>query len=203
MFRRKCCEDRQQANTNEEPEDPNAAPVKKQRQADLSKAISQQWKSLSAEEKQYWEDLAKEKKKEHEQMYPNYVYRPQRTKKTKKGKGKKDGEDGEDQISFVMPIPAPRIADCNQARRARSQPTPPPAFQTIQLPTVYMPSCPPSPTGIPRISRRASYVPPPTDADPSTHFEYMPQDAALPPTFHRPHFNAMVSHLCNSRSEAH
>ncbi|TFK39213.1 hypothetical protein BDQ12DRAFT_585194, partial [Crucibulum laeve] len=53
---------------------------KKQRQADLSKTISQQWKGLSPEERQYWEQLAKEKKKEHEQMYPNYVYRPQRAK---------------------------------------------------------------------------------------------------------------------------
>ncbi|EKM57705.1 uncharacterized protein PHACADRAFT_58554, partial [Phanerochaete carnosa HHB-10118-sp] len=42
LFRRKCCEDRNQA--QEDPEDPAAAPAKKQRQADLSKAISQQWK---------------------------------------------------------------------------------------------------------------------------------------------------------------
>jgi hypothetical protein len=194
LFRRKCCEDRQQA--HEEPEDPTASPVKKQRQADLSKAISQQWKSLTPEEKQYWEDLAKEKKKEHEQMYPNYVYRPQRVKKSKKGKGKKAEDDGEDRISFVMPIPAPRDVNISQGRRACSAPTPPPAYQTIQLPTLPMPSCPPSPTGVPRISRRASYVPPPTDADPSTRFEYMPQDAILPPTFQRPQFNAMVSNSC-------
>ena len=42
--------------------DGSAPPTKKQRQADLSKTISQQWKSLSADERQYWEDLAKEKK---------------------------------------------------------------------------------------------------------------------------------------------
>lgn len=195
LFRRKCCEDRNQA--HEDPEDPAAAPVKKQRQADLSKAISQQWKSLSAEERQYWEDLAKEKKKQHEEMYPNYVYRPQRVKKTKKGKGKKADEgEGDPGISFVMPVPTPprslsRGANASSGRRACSAPTPPPAFQTIQLPTVFMPSCPPSPTGIPRISRRASYVPPPTDADPSTHFEYMPQDAILPPSFQRPQYSAM------------
>ncbi|THV03647.1 hypothetical protein K435DRAFT_580310, partial [Dendrothele bispora CBS 962.96] len=47
---------------------------------DLSKTISQQWKSLSTEERQYWEHMAKEKKKEHEALYPNYVYRPQRVK---------------------------------------------------------------------------------------------------------------------------
>lgn len=197
LFRRKCCEDRQQA--LEEAEEATSAPVKKQRQADLSKAISQQWKSLPAEERQYWEDLAKEKKKEHEQMYPNYVYRPQRVKKSKKGKGRRpDGEEGEDGISFIMPVPSPprslsRGASLSQGRRACSAPTPPPAFQTIQLPTVFMPSCPPSPTGIPRISRRSSYVPPPTDADPSTRFEYMPDDAVLPSTFQRPQYDAMVS----------
>jgi hypothetical protein len=93
LFRRKCCEDRQQA------EDVAASadgPTKKQRQADLSKTISQQWKSLSAEERQFWEQMAKDKKKEHEQLYPNYVYRPQRAKdkdgKTK-NKSKKFDED--------------------------------------------------------------------------------------------------------------
>ena len=199
LFRRKCCEDRQQAIDDAEE---TAAPIKKQRQADLSKAISQQWKSLSTDERQYWEDLAKTKKKEHELMYPNYVYRPQRVKKSKKGKGKlADGEqEGDDGISFVIPVPSPprslsRGAAISQGRRACSAPTPPPAFQTIQLPTVFMPSCPPSPTGIPRISRRASYVPPPNEADPSTSFEYMPHNAVLPPTFQRPQFDAMVSSL--------
>ncbi|EJF58387.1 high mobility group box domain-containing protein, partial [Dichomitus squalens] len=73
LFRRKKCEERQAA---QEDDDGASGPVKKQRQADLSKTISQQWKSLPPEERQYWEDLAKEKKKEHEAMYPNYVYRP-------------------------------------------------------------------------------------------------------------------------------
>ena len=192
LFRRKCCEDRQQA--QDEGDESAPQPVKKQRQADLSKTISQQWKALPAEERQYWEDLAKEKKKEHEQMYPNYVYRPQRVKKSKKGKGKRgDGEEGEDSISFVMPVPSPPRSLSREsgyshghARRAISAPTPPPAYQTIQLPTVYMPSCPPSPTGIPRISRRASYIPPPTDSGPTTRFEYLPQGTVLPPTLERP-----------------
>jgi hypothetical protein len=55
-------------------------PGKKQRQADLSKAIGQQWKSLTSEERHYWQELAKEKKKEHEEKYPDYVYRPRRSK---------------------------------------------------------------------------------------------------------------------------
>lgn len=189
LFRRKCCEDRQQA--LDEGDDAPAAPVKKQRQADLSKMISQQWKGLPAEERQYWEDLAKEKKKEHEQMYPNYVYRPQRVKKSKKGKGRRgdDEQDTEDSISFMMPVPSPPRSlsrDHSYAhghsRRALSAPTPPPMYQAIQLPTVYMPSCPPSPTGVPRISRRVSYIPPPNDAGPATHFEYLPQGTILPPS---------------------
>ncbi|KAG6369043.1 hypothetical protein JVT61DRAFT_1910 [Boletus reticuloceps] len=71
LFRRQCCEDRQAA-AKEAPaaDGPN-----------LSKMISQQWKALSPEERQYWEELAKKKKWEHEQMYPNYVYRPQHYEK--------------------------------------------------------------------------------------------------------------------------
>jgi hypothetical protein len=64
LFRRKCCEDRNLAQGAGDlgEGDVSALPTKKQRQADLSKTISQQWKSLSPEERQYWEDLAKEKK---------------------------------------------------------------------------------------------------------------------------------------------
>ncbi|OBZ67642.1 Repressor ROX1 [Grifola frondosa] len=191
LFRRKCCEERQAAL---EEDDGASGPVKKQRQADLSKTISQQWKGLNAEEKQYWEDLAKEKKKEHEAMYPNYVYRPQRVKdkaKPKKGKGRKaDGEPETDvdSVSFILPVPSPPRSHSGERvpvghghghpRRAVSAPTPPPAFQTIKLPSVYMPSCPTSPTLIPRISRHSplSYIPPPTDSDPLTRFEYSPND---------------------------
>ncbi|KAF7296803.1 HMG box domain-containing protein [Mycena indigotica] len=50
----------------------------KARQADLSKAISAQWRALGAEERQKWEALAAEKKKEHEEKHPGYVYRPRR-----------------------------------------------------------------------------------------------------------------------------
>ncbi|KAJ7136948.1 hypothetical protein C8R44DRAFT_530013, partial [Mycena epipterygia] len=53
--------------------------AKKQRQADLSKTISQQWKALAPAERAKWEALAKEKKREHETLHPNYVYRPQRS----------------------------------------------------------------------------------------------------------------------------
>ena len=194
LFRRKCCEDRQAADEAAE------EPVKKQRQADLSKAISQQWKSLSAEERAYWEDLAKEKKKEHEAMYPNYVYRPQRTKeraKSKKGKGRNGGEqetDAESSISFVLPVPSPPRSlsrdslpapTRSQNRRAVSAPTPPPAHQIIQLPSVFMPSCPTSPSLLPRISRRSPRIPPPND-DHLTHFEYLPNDSLYPPTFQQP-----------------
>ncbi|KAI6027055.1 hypothetical protein EDC04DRAFT_2899436 [Pisolithus marmoratus] len=130
---------------------------KKQRQADLSKTISQQWKALSPDERLYWEELAKEKKKEHEQMYPNYVYRPQRSK-DKKGKKGRRGElehelDSEHTISFVLPLTMPTTT---KHGRSVSAPTPPPC-QTIQIPSVYMPSCPTSPSLVPMISRRSSH----------------------------------------------
>ncbi|KAI0915962.1 hypothetical protein AcV5_003426 [Taiwanofungus camphoratus] len=197
LFRRKCCEERQ---AQDDADDNASGPVKKQRQADLSKTISQQWKTLSSEERQYWEGLAKEKKKEHEAMYPNYVYRPQRVKdkaKAKKGKGRKadgEGETDADSISFILPVPSPprSLSRDNghsgrgHARRAVSAPTPPPQYQTIQLPTVYMPSCPTSPSLVPRISRRSPHIPPPTDSDPLMHFENLPNDTLFPPSFHQP-----------------
>lgn len=189
LFRRKCCEDRQEA-------EEVSAPVKKQRQADLSKQISQQWKNLSAEERQKWEELAKAKKKEHEALYPNYVYRPQRTKtkdKLKKGKGKRgEGEsemDTEDSFSFTMPVAPSLFRPHGHGRRAASAPTPPPAFQTIQLPTVYMPSLPASPTLIPRISRRSplpSHIPPPSELGSMTHFENVPEDSMFRAPFQLP-----------------
>ncbi|CAK5276983.1 unnamed protein product [Mycena citricolor] len=85
LFRRKCCEDRTLGDPAlpiaAEPESA-ATPVpgtgKRPRQADLSKTISAKWRALSVEERAKWEDLAKEKKREHEALYPNYVYRPQR-----------------------------------------------------------------------------------------------------------------------------
>ena len=75
LFRSKCYEYRRKVQVDWVNE-----PGKKHRQADLSKAIGQQWKSLTSEERHYWQELAKEKKKEHEEKYPDYVYRPRRSK---------------------------------------------------------------------------------------------------------------------------
>jgi len=161
--------------------------MKKQRQADLSKLISQQWKSLSQEERQRWEDLAKEKKKEHEQMYPNYVYRPQRSKaaKGKKTKGRKSLTEGEqdtdpETYSCLLPVslPSSSSSSSNRQGRARSAPTPPLTYQTIHIPTIYMPSCPPSPalrsqrTPLPKLDRNAP-----------ARMTYIPDDTLMPQPF--------------------
>ncbi|KAG7441812.1 uncharacterized protein BT62DRAFT_996930 [Guyanagaster necrorhizus] len=153
LFRRKCCEDRVDSGGAG---GTTTTTTKKQRQADLSKMISQQWKGLSAEERQYWEQLAKEKKKEHEQMYPNYVYRPQRTKKGSAGGGggggKKQGrresiDSDSSYMSFVLPM-----RQQHQHGRSSSAPTPSP-YQSIQIPNVYL-SAPssPAPSLLPMIS---------------------------------------------------
>ena len=165
LFRRHCCEERQAAAEEAD------TPAKKQRQADLSKTISQQWKSLSAEERQVWEDRAKEKKKEHEQLHPNYVYRPQRSK-AKKSK-KFDEADSESNISFMLPLPAP-----SRHGRSASAPTPPLGYQSIQLPNIYMPSCPTSPS---LMGRRSSH--PGHAEERSTHFDYLPNETLMPPSF--------------------
>lgn len=181
LFRRKCCEERQAAAGDEKLD----GPTKKQRQADLSKTISQQWKSLSPEERKVWEDKAKERKKEHEQMYPNYVYRPQRSKDKVVAKGKKAVKSGHregehetdtDNVSFVLPIPAQRHG------RSASAPTPPP-YQSIMLPNIYQmtPSCPTSPSLLPMITRRASLAGHPEDC--VNQFDFLPHDNFMPPSF--------------------
>lgn len=181
LFRRKCCEDRQAA----QEEAAADGPTKKQRQADLSKTISQQWKSLSMEERHYWEQLAKEKKKEHEQMYPNYVYRPQRAKdkdgrsKSRKPKGRRGDLDevDSDSVSFVVPV----VQHHRHHGRSASAPTPPP-YQSIQIPNVYQmtPSCPTSPSLLPMISRRSSH--PDHTEDPMSNFDFHPDESFMQPS---------------------
>ncbi|KAJ3565474.1 hypothetical protein NP233_g7610 [Leucocoprinus birnbaumii] len=183
LFRRKCCEDRQAA-ANDEHLD---GPAKKQRQADLSKTISQQWKSLSPEERKVWEDKAKERKKEHEAMYPNYVYRPQRSKDKAKAKkaakpGQKGDESAPENVQFVLPVPSQRHG------RSASAPTPPP-YQSILLPNVYqIPSCPTSPSLLPMINRHASQ-----SGQNVNHFDYLPHDNFMPPpSFGETNFEASL-----------
>jgi len=194
LFRRKCCEDRNlaQGAGDAGEGDGSAPPTKKQRQADLSKTISQQWKSLSAEERQYWEDLAKEKKKEHEALYPNYVYRPQRVKGKKaaangkgKARGPEEAETDTEGLSFVMPVPA---VPQRVGRRAISAPTPPPAFQqTIHIPMVYMPSTPSTPSMVPiSMPRNSSPAQISQLSSGGMGYDYVPPNGALMPAFNNP-----------------
>lgn len=183
LFRRKCCEER----AAEEAE----GAARKQRQADLSKTISQQWKGLSAEERQYWERLAKEKKKEHERLYPDYVYRPQRqrdkdgkVKKNKKRRGEYEHDTDSDSVTFVIPRPHGRSV---------SAPNRPVLYHSIQIPNVYVsPSCPASPSTptsqLPMISRRSAHP-----GHPEEEFDFHPNDNLMPPLFGQGAFEANLS----------
>ncbi|KAH9478177.1 Transcription factor SOX-21 [Psilocybe cubensis] len=181
LFRRKCCEDRQAA---QDEEAASKGPAKKQRQADLSKTISQQWKSLSPEERKEWENLAKNKKLEHEKRYPNYVYRPQRAKdkdgRPKNGKKlKKLDYDESASMSFIVPVPRPH----GRSASAPSQP----AFQSIQIPNVYnMAPCPTSPSLLPMISRRSAFPGHPEDS--ASSFDFIPNtnNSFVPPSYSIP-----------------
>ncbi|KAG6830340.1 hypothetical protein H0H87_008436 [Tephrocybe sp. NHM501043] len=56
-------------------------------QNDVSKMIGEMWRAESEDVKNYWEECAKEKKREHDRMYPGYVYKPRpRVGETKLGK---------------------------------------------------------------------------------------------------------------------
>ncbi|KDQ54316.1 hypothetical protein JAAARDRAFT_209433 [Jaapia argillacea MUCL 33604] len=188
LFRRKCVEERQQLLQEEISSSAEGSSVpKKQRQAELSKLISQQWKGLSTDDRNYWEDLAKQKKKEHEEMYPGYVYRPQRTKdkdkRNKKGKGLRAEveveEEMEEDVSYSLPVPG-----CpTRHSRSHSAPSPPTPYYPLPPPP-HMPPYyyPPAPTSPPEcaapMSRRPSYA--------ETIPEWMPQPADMPPIFGYP-----------------
>jgi hypothetical protein len=122
--------------------------------------------------------MAKDKKKEHEQLYPNYVYRPQRARdkdgKTKNKKTKKIEQDT-GSLSFVVPIH-------RHYGRSASAPTPPP-YQSIQIPKIYhmTPSCPTSPSLLPMISRRSAYPGHPEEV--MSSFDYLPNNSYAPQCF--------------------
>ncbi|KAL0572036.1 slightly ste11-like protein [Marasmius crinis-equi] len=128
LFRRKCCEERDALAAS----DGN----KKQRQADLSKAISQRWKALSEGKRKYWEELARKKNEEYAQLYPNYVYRPQRvrdkSRHARNGKQTKNGTKGlsrEEIMSRIWLFHTP----LGFHSRSASAPTPPPSFQAVHF----------------------------------------------------------------------
>ncbi|KAJ7793320.1 hypothetical protein B0H14DRAFT_3159712 [Mycena olivaceomarginata] len=112
----------------------------KQRQADLSKTISQQWKALSPAERAKWEDLAKERKREHAELHPGYVYRPQRSgAKNRTSASAAPATPKRKQSEAAPPPPPPHIefvVATPRHERSTSAPTPPP-HQAVLIPNVY------------------------------------------------------------------
>ncbi|KAJ7656733.1 hypothetical protein DFH06DRAFT_1198355 [Mycena polygramma] len=114
-------------------------PLRKQRQADLSKTISHRWKALSPEERAYWDGLAKEKKHQHEALHPNYVYRPARRP------GAKSRSKASDTVASALATPGERkssvpppqliefVLPARAHSRSSSAPTSPP-YQTYHIP---------------------------------------------------------------------
>ncbi|KAF9055126.1 hypothetical protein BDZ89DRAFT_7072 [Hymenopellis radicata] len=148
--------------------------AKPNREADLSKTISEQWRTLPEEEKKKWKDLAEQKKQEHKAEFPHYKYRPQR----KGGKNKKRGdsdvdeeEHDQDPDADYRPSRSGRGTTRGEKRsnesdgrvalfrprdelvRPASAPneTSYPLYQEIYVPNMHLaPSCPNSPTPMPR-----------------------------------------------------
>ncbi|KDQ54312.1 hypothetical protein JAAARDRAFT_697179 [Jaapia argillacea MUCL 33604] len=98
-FLRKCREERENLlQQGEEAAGADGIQNERPRHTDLTKTIGLQWESLSPEELARLEDLTKEKKKEHEKMYPDYMYSPQRSKGGCKTSGKGGGTAYDDQV---------------------------------------------------------------------------------------------------------
>ncbi|TDL25395.1 hypothetical protein BD410DRAFT_785326 [Rickenella mellea] len=202
LFRRDCC---MKKNAAEAAGGANDSPSqRRQRQADLSKTISQQWKSLPAEERAYWDELAKQRKKEHEEAYPWYVYQPSRSKskvrkassKTRKDKGKSptvesddfevaDTDESESVVSSSVTSSSSVSSFASyvlpNGRRASSAPTPPPTFPNIRLPSLPTPSCPNSPA-LNALARSQGKMLAP---DMATHLSFFPNDSlsSLPSSY--------------------
>ncbi|KAK0491748.1 hypothetical protein EDD18DRAFT_1186150 [Armillaria luteobubalina] len=106
----------------------------------LSRIIGQLWKNLSEDEKAHYYRRAFEERKRHEELYPDYVYRPQRRsgeikKRTVKRKSNdhinrsKDiahlmstgmtGSDLEDAVRRMPPIPETPQVDATKKRVSR------------------------------------------------------------------------------------
>ena len=107
LFRRQKCKEHRVAQGY-------ADPKKKFRQADLSKLISQQWKTLLPEEKQCWIALAQTKKAWHERTYPDYVYRPRPRKTKEAGRDKGDNSRNAEAKFFCFPLVGPLPGDSKE-----------------------------------------------------------------------------------------
>jgi hypothetical protein len=182
LFRRKCVEDHVQAQEAEAAAVLSATEdgrprMKKARQADLSKMISQQWRSLSGDARTYWENLAKEKKRQHELLHPDYVYRPQRTKRaggrpSKKGKAVAESEfehpDAADSVSFVLPPPVTRTSSTSRKGRGRSYSMPSEYLggQTVRVPAVPIPVVSPTIPEIPALHEQPTVLTRPRISEP-------------------------------------
>ncbi|KAJ7578708.1 hypothetical protein C8J56DRAFT_354981 [Mycena floridula] len=166
LFRQQCCEDRQ-ANSS-----------KKARQAELSKTISQKWKTMPAAERKHWDDLALKKKREHEKKYPDYVYRPRRTrddngKLIRRSKSTPTPDD--DSYEHTSTVSAGVVPK----RRAASAPGPPLPCHMIQVPNVYVAE----PLSSPAFNSASASSPPPLPPHRSAshpghiaNFDYVPND---------------------------
>jgi hypothetical protein len=129
----------------------STTPKAKQRQAELSKIISQRWKALLPDERAHWDALAREKKREHERRHPDYVYRPRRPYRTSASgstitvsSSTSATTQPRNDLDSLPPSSAHEIDVVVPTRPAQdgssaSVPTPPP-YQTFQIPNVYFES---------------------------------------------------------------
>ena len=143
LFRKQKCKEHQNAQES-------TSPTKKWRQADLSKQISQQWKTLPFKEKWYWKALAEAKKAWHEAMYPDYIYSPRPRKKKTKTNSHSKSEDAQTQVFCFLPASLSLDDTTNHGLTHvsnpncdafRSQPPPTsPADDPFTIPTLLSPA---------------------------------------------------------------
>jgi hypothetical protein len=69
---------REQASLEQQEPSATSEKFKHQRQADMSKIVSQRWRSLTKEERAVWDEMAAEVRRQHTERHPDYQYHPGR-----------------------------------------------------------------------------------------------------------------------------
>jgi hypothetical protein len=67
---------REQTSIEQRQSNPTLSKVNHHRQADMSKIVSQRWRSLTKDERAVWDERAAAIKCEHAEKYPGYQYHP-------------------------------------------------------------------------------------------------------------------------------
>lgn len=106
--------------------------------ADVSKKAGFAWRQRTEEEAMYWDTVAAEKKRQHELLYPDYVYRPapageKKRLQAEKQRAREDRKRERDEKRREKGQCQPRGASSGNSKASRGEPYPSTAISTHRL----------------------------------------------------------------------